>query len=53
MTSNLTRFYFEFDEDCRTGCLEGLAFKDVETIEADAYEKELKSQEIEYTRIDF
>jgi hypothetical protein len=53
MTSNLTRFYFDFDDDCRTGCFEGLSFLDVETIEADQYENELKSQDIAYTRIDF
>lgn len=52
MTSNLTRFYFEFDDDCRTGCFEGLAFEDVETIEADEYEKDLQNQDILYTRID-
>ena len=52
MMSNLTRFYFEFDDECRTGCFEGLAFEDVETIEADVYEIELQSKEIPYTRID-
>lgn len=52
MASNLTRFYFEFDEECRTGCLEGLAFLDMETIEADEYENELREKEIGYTRID-
>jgi len=52
MGSNLSRFYFDFDEDCRTGCLNNLAFEDVETIEADAYEKELQSKNIPYTRID-
>lgn len=52
MGSNLTRFYFEFDDDCRTGCFEGLAFEDVETIEADEYESCLQQQEISYTRID-
>ena len=52
MGSNLTRFYFDFDEDCRTACFEGLAFEDVETIEADLYEIELQSKEISYTRID-
>jgi len=52
MGSNLTRFYFEFDEECRTGCLAGLAFKDIETIEADEYEKELQSGDIPYTRVD-
>lgn len=52
MTSNLTRFYFDLDEECRTGCFVNLAFKDVETIEADDYEKELQFQEIAYTRVD-
>ncbi len=52
MTSNLTRFYFEFDDDCRTGCFEGLAFADVETIEADVYEEDLQNQDISYTRVD-
>ena len=52
MTSNLTRFYFDFDDEHRTGCLANLAFKDVETVEADDYEKELQSQEIVYTRFD-
>lgn len=52
MGSNLTRFYFDVDEDRRTGYLSGLAFKDVETIEADEYEKELQSSDILYTRID-
>ena len=52
MMSNLTRFYFEFDDECRTGCFEGLAFEDVETIEADVYEIELQSKEIPYTRVD-
>jgi hypothetical protein len=52
MGTNLTRFYLEFDDDCRTGCFEGLAFEDVETIEADQYERNLQEQEISYTRID-
>ena len=52
MMSNLTRFYFDFDDDRRTGCFEGLAFADVETIEADGYEHELQEQEIAYTRVD-
>jgi hypothetical protein len=52
MGSNLSRFYFDFDDDRRTGCFEGLAFTDVETVEADAYEQELQQQEIVYTRID-
>ena len=52
MMSNLTRFYFEFDNECRTGCFEGLAFEDIETIEADVYEIELQFKEISYTRVD-
>lgn len=52
MASNLTRFYFDFDEECRTGCFVNLAYKDVETIEADEYERELQSQDVLYTRID-
>lgn len=52
MSSNLTRFYYDFDEECRTGCLNGKAFDDVETTEADAFEEELKSQDIEYLRVD-
>jgi hypothetical protein len=42
MGSNLSRFYFDFDDDRRTACFEGLAFADVETVEADAYEQELQ-----------
>jgi len=52
MGSNLTRFYYDFDDDCRTGCFEGLAFEDVETVEADQRELELKQEDIPYTRID-
>lgn len=53
MSLNFSRFYFDFDDECRTACLEGLAFKDVETIEADEYEKELESQNISFLRVDF
>jgi hypothetical protein len=52
MSSNLTRFYYDVDEDCRTGCFNSKVFDDVETIEADAFEKKLKSQDIEYLRVD-
>lgn len=50
MTSNLTRFYLEpfFDAPLESG----LAFEDVETIEADTYEESLRQQGIEYIRID-
>ena len=53
MSLNLTRFYFDFDQDCRTGCLEGISFIDIETVEADDYENDLKSKDLEYTRVDF
>ena len=52
MSSNLTRFYFDFDDERRTGCFSNLSFEDVETIEADAYEDQLRSDDIPYTRID-
>jgi hypothetical protein len=50
---NLTRFYYDVDEDCRTGCLNGKAFDDVETVEADAFEETLNAKDIEYLRVDF
>jgi hypothetical protein len=53
MSSKLTRFYFNVDEDSRTGCFENKAFEDVETVEADLFENDLKLQAIPYTRIDF
>lgn len=52
MSISLTRFYFDFDEDCRTGCFSDLAFQDVETVEADEMEEDLKSQGINYIRVD-
>jgi len=52
MASNLTRFYYDFDNDCRTGCFLNLAYEDVETLEADEFEASLKEKGIEYTRID-
>ena len=51
MVANITRFYFDFDEDCRTGCTNNLAFEDVPNEEADEYEDKLKEQNIQYTRI--
>lgn len=53
MSINLTRFYYDLDEDCRTGCLSNLSYEDVETIEADAFEKSLQEKMIPYTRVDF
>lgn len=52
MGSNLTRFYFDVDDEVRTGFLNSLAFEDVETLEADAYEEDLQSKDIVYLRID-
>lgn len=50
MAANLTRFYFnEFPSSIE----EGKVFVDIETIEADEYEIDLKDQEVDYTRIDF
>ena len=49
---NLTRFYYDFDEDCRTGCFRDLAYEDIETAEADAFEAKLREQDVPYTRID-
>lgn len=53
MSINLTRFYYDVDGDCRTGCFNGKVFEDIETIEADAHEKELQLKDIEYIRVDF
>jgi len=52
MASNLTRFYLDVDDDCRTGCLNGKVFEDVETIEADQFEKRLQEEKISYIRVD-
>lgn len=52
MSINLTRFYLDFDEECRTGCVNNLAFQDVETLEADEMEEDLKAQNINYIRVD-
>lgn len=52
MASNLTRFYLDTDEECRTGCLKGKAYEDVETIDADEFEKRLQAEEISYIRVD-
>jgi hypothetical protein len=52
MASNFTRFYFDFEQDCRTGCLNGKAFEDVEKSKADAMEERLQREEISYIRVD-
>ena len=52
MSINLTRFYYDIDDENRTGLLNQCAVDDVETIEADAFELELQSKNIEYIRVD-
>ena len=52
MVANLIRFYFDFDEDCRTGCLSNLEYEDVDADEADLFETQLKKQNISYMRVD-
>ena len=53
MTIDLTRFYFDLDEDCLTSeCLLGFACQDVSKTDADMYEQELQSLQILYTRIE-
>jgi hypothetical protein len=49
---NLTRFYYDIDDEKRTGLLNQQVFDDVETIEADAFELGLQSKDIEYIRVD-
>lgn len=51
MVANITRFYFDFDEDCRTGCINDLAFEDIINEEADQYEEKLKENNIQYLKI--
>lgn len=51
MSTNLTRFYFDFDEDCRTGCMAELAFEDVENSEVEEYEKKLNEKNVQYIKI--
>lgn len=52
MSINLTRFYYDIDDEKRTGLLNQRIFDDVETTEADAFESELQSKDIEYIRVD-
>jgi hypothetical protein len=52
MSIKLTRFYLDFDEECRTGCTTNLAFIDVDTGEADETEADLKEQNVSYIRVD-
>lgn len=59
MSCNLTRFYYcEEDISVKTFLIRdmrlrhGIAFEDIETKEADAFEKKLKAEGEEYLRID-
>jgi len=52
MASNFTRFYLDTDEDCRTGCLNGKAFEDVDRAVANEFERRLQEEEIPYIRVD-
>lgn len=44
MGCNLTRFYYDIDG--------WPVVEDIETVEADEYEKKLEEQDIDYTRVD-
>lgn len=59
MSCNFTRFYYcEEDIDVKTflsrdiRLKRGIAFEDIETAEADAFEEKLKAEGEEYLRID-
>lgn len=52
MSINLTRFYYDVDEDCRTGCFNGRVYEDIETLDADQHEEQLKLDDIIYIRVD-
>ena len=49
---NLVRFYFDTDEECRTGCFDGKPIEDVDADKADDFEQYLIDQKIGYIRID-
>ena len=52
MSINLTRFYYDIDDEERTGLLNQCVVDDIETIEADTFELELQSKDIKYIRVD-
>ena len=52
MSAEITRFYYDVDEEVRTGCFSGKVFEDVDKSKADEYEEHLKLKGIEYTRTD-
>lgn len=51
-SKHFARFYFETDNDCRTGCFSDKPVQDLEVEDADAYEAELIARNIDYIRID-
>jgi len=51
MSAKITRFYFDFDEDCRTGCLLELAFEDIDNADVKEYEQKLKEKDVQYIKI--
>jgi hypothetical protein len=57
MTSNLTRFYLEPSTGLQTDEddweeYSSAVVQDIETLEADAYEKSLQQKSIDYIRVD-
>jgi len=57
MTSNLTRFYLETSTGLQTDEddweeYSSAVVQDVETLDADAYEKSLQQKNIDYIRVD-
>lgn len=53
MAINLTRFYYDYDARYQTALSPNLAFEDIETIDADKFEEQLKKEDVNYLRIDF
>ena len=52
MSAEITRFYYDVDEEVRTACFYNKAFEDVDRDKADEYEEYLKQKGIDYTRTD-
>lgn len=52
VSAEITRFYYDVDEEVRTACFSNKAFEDVDRDKADEYEEYLKQKGIDYTRTD-
>lgn len=52
MSSNLTRFYCETDDPFCKSFFSGAVIADVETVEADSFEKGLIENDVNYVRVD-